>query len=447
MPRSSPHIVSSEREVKAARPRGARGEYRVRGMKNLVLRVSPAGGKHWSFHYRLPKERKWRAISVGPWPTISLGQAKDDALKLTLALRDGKDPREVLHRQRLAKDALTFRHLALEYLAEHEIKCARHGKKSRWTSEVERVLNRNVFPEIGDYGVEVVTRADVSKVVEKVAKRGSYRAAYITLGIVRSVFVWGNNTGRLDGVDPTCGLQKRNGNGKRERKRTLSDDEIRTFWRRLDEPGQLSAAIRDALRLELIVGVRVGEAVGATKTEFDLRKKLWTIPGKRSKNRRDHIVPLSDLALEIIERAMNRAPDSPWLFPSPHDDGPIRPKSASRAVLRIQRQWGRQDGQFATHDLRRTLATRMGEMDVADGVIDLILGHTPQTVAGRHYIHSRQLRKMRRALDMWASELKHILSGADAASLTDSEPDHDIQPLYQWAAEPRCIVIDSETSS
>jgi Arm DNA-binding domain len=127
MPRSSPHIVSNEREVKAAPPRGARGEYRVRGMKNLILRVSPAGSKHWAYHYRRSKERKWRQISLGSWPTIDLDQAKDDALKLTLALRDGKDPREVLHRQRLAKDALTFRHLALHYLAEHETKCARNG--------------------------------------------------------------------------------------------------------------------------------------------------------------------------------------------------------------------------------------------------------------------------------------------------------------------------------
>jgi integrase len=67
----------------------------------------------------------------------------------------------------------------------------------------------------------------------------------------------------LDGINPTIGLKMRTRHGHRER--TLNDDEIRRLWRRLDEPSPLSAAIRDALRLELLLGVRVGEVVGAAK--------------------------------------------------------------------------------------------------------------------------------------------------------------------------------------
>jgi hypothetical protein len=70
-------------------------------------------------------------------------------------VRDGKDPRTVLQRQ--AKGEMTFRQLAEEYLAEHQIKYARQGQKSRWTMEVERLLKRNVLPEIGDAAADGVT--------------------------------------------------------------------------------------------------------------------------------------------------------------------------------------------------------------------------------------------------------------------------------------------------
>ena len=139
MPRSSSRVIATDRDVKKTTPNGTRGEWRVQGVRNLILRVAPTGGKAWCFRFRLAAEHKWRAITLGSWPTISLCLAKADALKLTLALRDGKDPRTLIQRHlRLSK--MTFREMAMSYLAMHEIECARNGQKSVWTREVERML-------------------------------------------------------------------------------------------------------------------------------------------------------------------------------------------------------------------------------------------------------------------------------------------------------------------
>ena len=117
-------------------------------------------------------------------------------------------------------------------------------------------------------------------VVQKVADRGAFVAADRVLIIIRAVYNWAISTGRLD-VNPTLGLKKRNASGPRER--VLDDDEIRALWRRLDTPSKLSQEIRDALKLQLLLGVRIGEALGAAKSEIDLSRRVWSIPAFRTK--------------------------------------------------------------------------------------------------------------------------------------------------------------------
>jgi hypothetical protein len=68
MPRSPARVVATERDVKRAVAFGDRTEYRVRFMRHLVLRVSPTGGKTWTFHFRLEREKKWRQVALGKWP-------------------------------------------------------------------------------------------------------------------------------------------------------------------------------------------------------------------------------------------------------------------------------------------------------------------------------------------------------------------------------------------
>ena len=84
---------------------------------------------------------------------------------------------------------------------------------------------------------------------------------------------------------------------------------------------------------------------------------------------------------------MERAGKSPWLFPSAVDGLPTRPRSATRAVIRFRESLGL--GDVGTHDLRRTLATGLGDMSVAEEVIERILNHAARTVVGRHYNHAQ----------------------------------------------------------
>ena len=160
--------------------------------------------------------------------------------------------------------------------------------------------------------------------------------------------------------------------------------------------------------------MRISEALGATQSEIDIEQRVWTIPAARTKAKREHRLPISSLAPVILHAATERAGESPWLFPSPIDGQAIRPKSASRAVLRMRDAAGLPD--IGTHDLRRTLATGLGDMGVAEEVIERILNHAPRTVTGKHYNHAKHFEPMRRALEAWGQRVSTIIIGREPPS-------------------------------
>ena len=317
-------MLATDREVQNAKLRGGRAEYRVRGVKNLVLRVT-AKGSSWVFLYTSPRTGKHCKLAIGGYPATSLGQAKDDALGLTRAVRHGHDP---LLERRTEQAAETFRALAERYMAEHRRKNVRGERQSRWTGEVQRLLEADILPTIGAHKAKAVTKHDVMGVVEAVADRGAHVLADKVLALIRSIYNWAGATGRLD-INPTFGMRKRNV-GK-ARQRTLSEVEIRELWLALKAPTEFSHEISDALRLQLLLGVRIGEVLGASKGEIDLVKQVWVIPAIRTKSHREHRLPLAPLAVSILQAAIERASTSAWLFPSQLDDRPMRETEVGHA--------------------------------------------------------------------------------------------------------------------
>ena len=210
-------------------------------------------------------------MALGVYPSISLSKAKDTAQRLAIDVRDGIDP---LAQRRAIRTADTFAALASRYMAEHQCKNARFGKQSRWTDETQRLLDKDILPVIGIHRAEAITRQQIMATVEAVADRGSYVIADKVLALIRAIYNWAIATGRLE-VDPTRGLKKRN--ASRPRERILSKAEIRSLWCDLDA-STISLKIRDALRLQLLLGLRISEVLGANKSEINLVHRVWIIP-------------------------------------------------------------------------------------------------------------------------------------------------------------------------
>jgi integrase len=337
---------------------------------------------------------------------MTLANARQRCLRLAADLAEGNDPRAMT-----AVSSLTFDMLADAYLAEHSTIARRTGPGS-WNAEVRRILDVGIRPVFGAVPADAVTREMASAAVEAAAKRSSFAIADKTLGIIRTIYRWANGTGRLD-RDPTLGLRKRNFG--RPRERVLDEHEIARYWHHVIQHPNLSPAIKDTFRLQLLLGLRVGECIGAARNEIDLANGTWTLPARRTKSNRAHVLPLPPLARSILTAAMNRSSGSVWLYPARRDPSrPVRTKSAIRAMARVGQ--GIELSDATTHDLRRTMATRLGEADVPDAVIQRILNHAPTTIMRRYYNHASQHGAVAKALAGWDAEMSRIIGTREMQS-------------------------------
>jgi integrase len=160
---------------------------------------------------------------------------------------------------------------------------------------------------------------------------------------------------------------------------------------------------------------------------LDLASAMWELPAsriedekRRTKNRDEHRVPLSPLAMSLIKEALALAPNSAWLFPNPSGTGPIDGHAASTAMIRSKATFGIEN--FRVHDLRRTCATGMGDLGIADDTISRVLNHRRSDVTRKHYNKSQHDAQKRQALEAWAMRLEEIIGMRQPVSNVVSLP-------------------------
>ena len=140
------------------------------------------------------------------------------------------------------------------------------------------------------------------------------------------------------------------------RDRILSDVELRALWAAMEKPGdfeavKLSAEMSLALRVALVTLQRGGEVVGMRRSEIDRAGRKWTIPASRMKGKRPHVVPLSDLALSLIDEADEIIGGSEFVFQSPRSGSAMDRRAFTRAMARLVRAIGIE--RASPHDFRR----------------------------------------------------------------------------------------------
>jgi integrase len=402
----------------------------------LTLRVTHAGVKSWSLRFRDPTSGKLTRATIGDYPTSTLQMARERALDLKREIASGINPVEKKRRDRATAATRTFQTLADRYIVEH----ARRHKRT--ASADERSLRRHILPEWAKRPYNGIGRGDVIALCESVVSKGWPIQANRVQALISKIFSFAIDA-ELVAVNPCTRLKKRS--KEVIATRVLADAEIRLFWSEIGKSPN-SARIGQALRLVLLTGVRVNEIAGAEIREFerldDSELATWTIPAARSKNGRAHVVPLSPLALDIVNdllriaeirettRAVHR-----FLLASPVDprkpiDGhalsvamgrfgkSLESKIASRRKLRDEgtsiASWVAD--RPSAHDLRRTLATRLAGSGLPAEDIAACLNHVRRGVTAMHYDHYDRAREKRAALMLWADQIERLTSGANDPS-------------------------------
>ena len=385
----------TDRQIMNLRARSQR--YEVFEGNGFGIRVFPTGKKSWFYMYRF--QGKVRRITFGNYPKLSVAEAHAVFGKALADLEKGFDPGATL--VNLNKDnrlALTVKELAHEYIE----KWAKPRKRS-W-EEDERMLTKDVIPFLGKRRAKDVTRRDIIILLEKILERGSPIAANRTLAVTRRMFNFAVERDIIPAT-PCYGVKALAPENQRDR--MLSLDEIRSFWESLNGAG-MSELSKLALKLQLVTAQRKGEIVSAEWEEIDLANVWWTIPAHKAKNGNTHRVPLSKLALELLQQIKSLSNGSKWLFPSPRGNTPFTPEAINHAVRNNISKL--QDVKhFTPHDLRRTAASHMTALGVPRLVVSKILNHVENGVTAVYDRHSYDNEK-KEALEKWGNKLNEIVA-------------------------------------
>ena len=387
-------IKNLEPQAKTLRIADGRG-------RGLYLVVRPSGSKAWV--QRIMVDGKRADIGLGGFPAVSLAKAREKSLEVRAAVADGRDPRAERRRPALP----TFREAAELYIKANA-PTWRNGKTAQ---DMRTRLDAYVYPVLGGACIDRVTRGDVLAVLEPIwtAKPAASRKLRQQ---VRSIFsyalahgwVESNPAGEvIDAALPKTPAVK-------SHFRAMPYQDVAATLRKIEaSPSRL--AVRLCFRFLVLTAARSGEARGARWQEIDLDGRTWTIPAERMKANREHRVPLSDAAMEVLRRAKDLSDDSGLVFPS------ARGRELSDMTLtKMLRDNGL--AQVATvHGFRTSFKTWcMETTDTPWAVGEAALAHTLGNSTEQAYARSDLFERRRDLMQQWADYVT-----ADTVVAADNE--------------------------
>jgi integrase len=340
--------------IRNLKPAQARREVADGGCTGLYLLVQPNNKRSWAVRYRY--HGRPCKLTLGSLPPLTLAEARKLATEALHGLARDIDPATV---KRHAKQAETERardtieRLAALYLDQHARKKTREVS---WKA-VEGTFTREVLPRWGTRLASDISRKDVKELIRAIAKDRPIMANRAQSHLGR-FFKWLVHEDYVVG-SPAVGIERPAKENARER--SLSDDEVRVFWKATDT---LSGPFGDIYKLLLLSGARRQEVAEMEWRELDLERRVWTLPSQRSKNGLPNMLPLSPLAWDIIERQPHI---SDYVFGRARS-GFHQVKQKLDAAMQTAEPW-------VTHDLRRTARSLLGRARVASDIAELCLGH------------------------------------------------------------------------
>lgn len=395
----------------------------------------------FEYRYRSPITGKLRAIGCGIWPASSLKAIRLERDKYRLVVDSGADPLENKKAEKLAAqaeqaEALLAEQRRLDQVAELGARLKVRDLFDKWEktelaerkdngAEVRRMFEKDVFPTIGDMAAEDVRKGHVMAMVDKVKERGVSRMARVIFSLVRQMMRFAVDRDLIES-DPTAAIRKEKAVGKdNERDRVLSEVELKQLAKAL--PTCVPKQIELAVWLMTSTLCRVGELSKAAWADIDLDNKRWRIPADVAKNEKEHIVSLSDFAVEKFTELKALKLSDVWAYPSRDGKKHIDEKTITKQLRDRQRTKplkGRakgdklgalilSGGEWTSHDLRRTGATTMGELGIDGDTIERCLNHTEQNRIKRTYQRQRNEQAMIEAWQELGIRLAVLTSGAD----------------------------------
>lgn len=400
-------------------PAGQRKMIADAALRGFAVRVTDRGVKSFAFRYRHGGVQ--RLATLGTYPTTKLADAREQASAIVRALAKGIDP------EAGGATAAIPAVRTLNAVAERYFKDYLQARDRRTAGEIEQIIRRDLLRALGQRDIKSVTQRDIRDVVAAVIERARAKAerrererakaeerepdtakwqragvyANRVHAVVRKLFNWAVEEQYADSNPAKFKAAVE----ERPRDRKLTDDEIRTLWTACADVHPMYG---DIVKLLLLTGQRLSEVAKMQWSEINEATGEWRLLGVRTKNRREHIVPLPKMALEIVT-SRDRIDGCAYVFST---TGTTAVSGFSKWKAELDKRLGGA-APFTLHDLRHVVASRMAELEISPHVIEAVLNHASGIVsgiAGRYNTYS-YLREKRHALAAWAAHVERVVFG------------------------------------
>lgn len=361
----------------------------------LFLIVKTSRKKLWRFRYQRPATKQRTMMGLGAFPALSLADARGLRADYLTLLANGIDPQiqaEVAEeQQQIALDSI------FSTVAANWFQLKSKSVTPDYAKDIWRSLEKYVFPAIGNIPVQQIKARTLVEALEPIKARGALETVHRLVQRINEIMVYAINTGLID-ANPASGIGMAFEKPKKQNMPTLRPEELPKLMRSL-VMSNLSVPTRCLIEWQLLTLVRPSEASGARWVEVDFDKNLWTIPAERMKAKREHIVPLSPQALEILEVMKPISAHREHVFPSRNDPKqPMNSQTANAALKRIG--YG---GKLVAHGLRAIASTAMNEAGLNSDVIEAALAHIEKNEIRRAYNRSTYLEKRKELMSWWGN--------------------------------------------
>ena len=365
----------------------------------LILQVSNANNASWVLRYQRDGRERW--LGLGPLHTVGLKEARERARAARLRLLDGVDPVDQKRADKAARaiaaaKTMTFAEAAKAWHAQHEA----GWRNAKHVRQALKTLADHAFPKIGNLSVAAIDTGQVLRCIEPIWAKKTSTASRVR-GRIESVLDWATVRGYRSGENPARWkghlaevLPAHGKIAKPKHHAALPYAKIGDFLMHLRSHGGIAAR---ALEFLILTTARTGEVIGAQWSEFDLDAGVWTVPAGRMKADKEHRVPLSNRAVEILKvLPRERGNDSVFIG--------LRAGTglSTMAMAALLKRMGRTD--LTVHGFRSTFRDWAAECSAfPNHVIEQALAHSIGNKVEAAYRRGDLFAKRQKLMEAWAA--------------------------------------------
>lgn len=401
----------TDKKINATKPRDK--PFPLADGGGLYLEILVSGSKVWRYSFGFDGKRT--KATIGPYPLITIKEARDKHEELRKQLLDGINPArqkqiDKIEAAAAVEQAQTFKDFAQTWLTEQQTTITQRSLK-----QTTNWLTNDIYPAFGALPLGKVHAADVRDLLETM--RNTPVKASGVRSIVERIYKYAamKLLVTYNPATPMKGLIKV---PKATHYRPLSVAEIGPF---VESVRTCNAHIgtRIAVEFLMLTAVRKDNACKARWEHIDLKARTWTIPGRTvggngfMKMPEPHTVYLSDQVVGLLERARELSASSEWVFPSVFSRSKPMAECSINHLLSRLKDAGSCPADFAPHGLRSTFSTLANEAGILLDVVEVCMAHQERNAVRAAYNRAKYAPQCREALQWYANRIDQIVKGAD----------------------------------